>query len=248
MNLNKLNNSTIAFLSVICLLLFNFAFFHTIIQMPIYQLDDNLNSTQASAENLIELITTMHHSMFKIFLCIVLFSVICLVIIFGSNFRLLFNKEQLQIDVGVSEKEITLGMGGLKQVVDDTGKIHINNAEVYRQLTEDYIISDVGPDGKPLGFITMESYLRGFKGYCESLQCERDLVIMQEVQKDQVYASGEYVRLGESIHSVAEKMLNKKLSALPVLDTNGCMIGSINYLQVINLLTEKNTGTNNNIP
>ncbi|AQS57774.1 CBS domain-containing protein [Desulforamulus ferrireducens] len=234
----KLSNSISVILVVLCILIFLFAFFYTIIQMPIYQLDDNLNNTSASAEHLIQLIGTIHDSMFKIFLGVVVFSIICLVIVFGSSFRLLFNKEQLQVDVGVSENEITLGMGGIKQVVDDTGNIQLHNTEVYRQLTEDYIISDVDPDGKPLGYVTMESYLRGFKSYCEKLECEQDLFTLQEVKKDQVYAPDEYVHLGENIHTVANKMLNQRLTALPVLDSKGRMIGSINYLQVIRLLNQ----------
>ena len=238
MDLKKLDISTMAFLSVLCILLFVYGFFYTIIQMPIYQLDDNLNSQQASADHLIQLINTMHDSMFKIFLCVVIFSIICLVMVFRSSFRLHLNKDQLQIDVGISKKNLTLDIGGLKEVADEEGQIQLYNAEVYRQLTEDYIISDVAPDGKPIGFITMESYLQGFKNYCESSECERDLDTIREVKKDQVYAPEEYVRLGESISSVAKKLLTKRLSALPVVDESGCMKGSIHYLQVLQLLTQ----------
>ncbi|SHK32486.1 CBS domain-containing protein [Desulforamulus aeronauticus] len=239
MNLKKPDNSTMAFLSVLCILLFIYGFFYTTIHLPIYQLDYNLNNLQISPDHIIQLINVIHDSMFKILLCVMVFSIICLVMIFQSSFRLLFNKDQLQIDVGISEKEITPGTDGVKLVANEKGQIPLYNAEVYRQLTEDYIISDVSPDGKPIGFITMDSFLRGFKSYCESQECDRDLETIREVKKDRVYAPEEYVRFGENITSVANKMLTKKLSALPVVDENGCMRGSIHYLQVIQLLTQK---------
>lgn len=238
-------DTLLKFVSVLGLLIFLCFIFSTISNLPIYQVNTILDHHTAMSESVLQLIKSFSDSMLKMFLSVVAFAAIVVVIVFRSNFQLNLNKDQVQIDVGLQEKDFTPGSGGMNKVVDEQGNIRLYDSEVYRQLTEDYIISEVKEDGRPAGYVTMESYLKGFKGLCQAGDCQTHNLISQDIKKNHIYAGDEYVQMGENIVSVAQKMINQKLSALPVVDKDGIMKGSINYLQVLSLLSKKAAKTKN---
>ena len=236
---DKRIETMLKFLSVLGLLIFLYSIFSTISSLPFYNLSGLSGQSPAMFQNMLQLIKAFNDSMLKMFVSVVAFSAIVIIILFGSNFRMQFNKNEMQIDIGIQENDFTPGMNGLKKVVDDQGNIHLHNYEVYRQLTEDYIISEVKEDGRPAGFITMESYLRGLKELCKTVDCQTHNITRQNIKKDTVYTVGEHVHIGESIFSVADKMVKNGVSALPVVDKNGVMKGSINHLQVLKILSDE---------
>ena len=106
-----------------------------------------------------------------LFLSVVVFSTIVIAIVFRSNIKLNIKKDQLLVDVGIQEKDFSQGIDGIKKVVDEHGNIPLYNSEVYRQLTKDYIISEVNKEGKPEQLYYHGIILGGFLQLCGSANC-----------------------------------------------------------------------------
>ncbi|ABO48568.1 hypothetical protein Dred_0016 [Desulforamulus reducens MI-1] len=219
------------YIVLVNILIFLFFFFVQIVHVPIYHITDQ-------QEYILHFAEKVNSSMVILFLSVVVFSTIVIAIVFRSNIKLNIKKDQLLVDVGIQEKDFSQGIDGIKKVVDEHGNIPLYNSEVYRQLTKDYIISEVNKEGKPERFITMESYLSGFMQLCESANCHNHNITPQNLKIDKVYAPTEYVQVGDQLLTIIKKMNKNKLSALPVVNKDGVMIGSINYLQVLKLVTD----------
>lgn len=219
-------------LILICIIIFLGFFFVKIVQLPFY----NITS---QPEYIIPFAEKVNSSMVKFFLYAIIFSIIVIAIVFRSNLSLNISKDKLEFNLDIKMKDFTHSMDGMKRVVDNQGNIPLYSSEVYQQLIQDYIISQVNDDGQPENFITMESYLNGFLHLCSSNICHANQSInTQSVNIDTVYAPKDFVEVGDSLLTVINKMSEKKLTALPVVNKNGKMIGSINFLQVLKLILE----------
>ncbi|MEG6521422.1 CBS domain-containing protein [Desulfotomaculum sp. 1211_IL3151] len=218
-------------LILICIIIFLGFFFVQIVDLPFY----NITS---QPEYIIPFAEKVNNSMVKFFLLAVVFSIIMTAIVFRSNLSLNVSKDKLKFNLDIKMKDYTQSMDGMKRIIDDQGNIPLYNSEVYQQLTRDFIISQVNDEGQPGKFITMESYLTGFLHLCNSNICPSDIINAQSINGDKVFAPRDYVEIGDSLLTVITKMSEKKLTALPVVNKNGKMIGSINFHQVLKIVLE----------
>ncbi|GAB6178990.1 hypothetical protein JCM14036_03090 [Desulfotomaculum defluvii] len=218
-------------LIIVCIIIFLGFFFVKIVQLPFYNITNQ-------PEYIIPFSEKVNNSMVKFFLSAIVFSIIVIAIVFRSNLSLNVSKDKLEFNLDIKMKDFNHSMDGMKRIVDEHGNIPLYNSEVYQQLTQDYIISQVNDEGKPEKFITMESYLNGFLHLCNSNICHNQTINLQSVNNDKIYAPKDYVEVNDSLLTVIKKMNEKRLSALPVVNKNGEMIGSINFLQVLRLVLE----------
>ncbi|MDO7788818.1 CBS domain-containing protein [Desulforamulus aquiferis] len=167
---------------------------------------------------------------------VIAFSALVIVVIFGSSFFLRFGNNEISVNPNfIGVQHIKSGSGGANKLMGPDNSI-VLNPDNMRELVRDGILSEVNKDGQLVGYITMESFLNG----CYGDDCRLESFFAHPLVKERIYSGiADRAVLGEDLLSVATKMYTNQLSAIPVIDAEGRMIGSINSSRILKLLIEQ---------
>ena len=176
-------------------------------------------------------------SKWQILVGIILFAALVLLIVFGSSLVLKYGDKEIKINQPplMDIAHVNVGAGGLNEMIDPEDNVQLKSFKI-TELARDGILTETDPEGRLKGYITIESFLEG----CFNGECRPFTIFDQPMAKAKIYLdSGDWVVLGESLLSVAAKMVSRNASALPVLDHRGRAVGSITYRQVLFLLIQE---------
>lgn len=217
-------------LSLISVLIFLHFFFKNLANL-VAQLIQSRASTASH-----NLVVSLDPSVSQILAGVIAFAALVVIVIFGSSLFVRFGNNEITINPkSIGIQHLHSGSGGANKIIGPDNSI-VLGPDNMQELARDGILSEVNKGGQLVGYITMESFLNGY--YDED--CREETLFIQPLVKERVYTGTlDRAVLGEDILSVATKMYTNQLSALPVIDSGGRMVGSINYSRVLKLLVEE---------